>query len=157
MRLTQWTDYALRVLMHCAAHAQREAPVTVGELAEHHGISRHHLTKIVQDLATQGWLDTTRGRGGGIRLAALAHSLSVGDVVRQTETDFHMAECFDPDSTACRLHGGCQLARVLTDATRAYFAALDATRIVDLVRSVTPQAQPLPWPTQAQTEKLSIK
>ena len=65
MRLTQWTDYALRVLMYCAACQEREQPVTISEVAEAHGISRSHLTKIVQQLAAQGLLDTTRGRGGG--------------------------------------------------------------------------------------------
>ena len=65
MRLTQWTDYTLRVLMYCAACQEREQPVTISEVAEAHGISRSHLTKIVQQLAAQGLLDTTRGRGGG--------------------------------------------------------------------------------------------
>ncbi len=68
MRLTQWTDYALRVLMYCAACHARAQPVTISEVAEKHGISRSHLTKIVQQLAALGLLDTTRGRGGGMRL-----------------------------------------------------------------------------------------
>jgi Rrf2 family nitric oxide-sensitive transcriptional repressor len=69
MRLTQWTDYTLRVLMYCAASKGRSEPVTITEIAESHGISRSHLTKIVQQLAARGWLQTTRGRGGGMRLA----------------------------------------------------------------------------------------
>ena len=68
MRLTQWTDYTLRVLMYCAATQGREQPVTITEVAEGYGISRSHLMKIVQELAAQGLLETTRGRGGGMRL-----------------------------------------------------------------------------------------
>ena len=67
MRLTQWTDYTLRVLMYCAASQERELPVTITEIADSHGISRSHLTKIVQELSAQGLLETTRGRGGGCR------------------------------------------------------------------------------------------
>ena len=65
MRLTNWTDYTLRVLMYCAASAGRAQPVTIGEIAQAHGISHSHLTKVVMDLAAQGLLETTRGRGGG--------------------------------------------------------------------------------------------
>jgi DNA-binding transcriptional MocR family regulator len=68
MRLTQWTDYSLRVLMYCAATQGRDALPTVSEIAQAHGISRSHLTKIVMTLAAQGWLETSRGRGGGLRL-----------------------------------------------------------------------------------------
>ncbi|MEO7105076.1 MAG: Rrf2 family transcriptional regulator, partial [Rhodoferax sp.] len=67
MRLTQWTDYTLRVLMYCAASEGREQPVTISEIAENYEISRSHLTKIVQELAAQKLLETTRGRGGGMR------------------------------------------------------------------------------------------
>ncbi|NCN96661.1 MAG: Rrf2 family transcriptional regulator, partial [Rhodoferax sp.] len=88
MRLTQWTDYTLRVLMYCAATLERGEPVTITEIAESHGISRSHLTKIVQELAARGWLETTRGRGGGMRLSVPAQEICLVDVVRATETDF---------------------------------------------------------------------
>ncbi len=82
MRLTQWTDYALRLLMYCAVHQQREHPITISEVAQVHNISRSHLTKIVQDLAGRGLLETTRGRGGGMRLLRPAQDISLGTVVR---------------------------------------------------------------------------
>eukprot|EP01041_Mallomonas_annulata_P017638 gene17638-36191_t len=95
MRLTQWTDYTLRVLMYCAATEGREQPVTITEVAEGYGISRSHLTKIVMTLSGLGLLETTRGRGGGLRLLKPAHSIVLGEVVRQTESDFTLVECFD--------------------------------------------------------------
>ena len=77
MRLTQWTDFTLRVLMYCAACYERALPVTITEVAEAYGISRSHLTKIVQDLSARGYLETTRGRGGGMRLMRPAKGLMV--------------------------------------------------------------------------------
>ena len=133
MRLTQWTDYALRVLMYCAACQEREQPVTISEVAEAHGISRSHLTKIVQQLAAQGLLDTTRGRGGGIRLMKPPQEINLGAIVRMTETDFDMVECFNAEANQCRMSSHCRLQNVLSDATRAYLAVLDGLSVADLV------------------------
>jgi len=83
MRLTQWTDFSLRVLMYCAASERREQRATVGEIAEAHGISRSHLMKIVMELSAKGWLSTTRGRGGGLRLVRDPSEIVVGEVVRE--------------------------------------------------------------------------
>ncbi len=109
MRLTNWSDYSLRVLMFCAACAEREQPATVSEIAEAHGISRSHLTKIVMTLSAMGWLETTRGRGGGLRLLKPASEIVLGDVIRQTETDFTLVECFDDEHNTCLLDGHCRL------------------------------------------------
>ena len=125
MRLTQWTDYTLRVLMYCAAAEGREQPVTITEVAEAYGISRSHLMKIVQQLSAQGLLETTRGRGGGMRLMVSASSIHIGAVVRATETDFNLVECFDPASNQCRLSSHCRLKGVLGQAMQAYLAVLD--------------------------------
>jgi Rrf2 family nitric oxide-sensitive transcriptional repressor len=133
MRLTQWTDYTLRVLMYCAACQARDQPVTITEIADSHGISRSHLTKIVHQLGTQGLLETTRGRGGGMRLSKPAADINVGAVVRQTETDFAMVECFEPGSNHCGLIGNCRLQGLLHQATDAYLAVLDATSLADLL------------------------
>ncbi len=141
MRLTQWTDYALRVLMYCAACQDREQPVTISEVAEAHAISRSHLTKIVQQLAAQGLLDTTRGRGGGMRLMRPANEINVGAIVRMTETDFDMVECFNPELNQCRMSSHCRLQGVLADATRAYLAVLDALSVADLVAPLPAAAQ----------------
>ena len=86
MRLTQWTDYSLRVLMYCAACEGRAQPPTVSEIAEAHGISRSHLTKIVMILAGHGWLATTRGRGGGLRLMADPLAVTLAENWTQTES-----------------------------------------------------------------------
>ena len=93
MRLAEYTDYSLRVLMYCARHADRR--VTVAELAERQGLPRNQVMKIVADFARHGLLQTARGRGGGVRLLRPADQIRVGDVVRLSETDFRMAECFD--------------------------------------------------------------
>lgn len=135
MRLTQWTDYTLRVLMYCAACQNREQPVTITEIAESYGISRSHLTKIVQELAAQNLLDTTRGRGGGMRLNKPATEINLGKVVRATETDFNLVECFDPAQNRCRLSAHCGLKGVLNQAMQAYFSVLDGVSLADLVAS----------------------
>ena len=133
MRLTSWTDYTLRVLMYCAACEGRSQPVTISEIAQAHGISRSHLTKIVVDLSNQGWLETTRGRGGGLRLLKPASEIVLGDVVRATESDFTMVECFDAGINQCRLSGHCGLKGVLHRAMQAYFAVLDGVTLADML------------------------
>jgi Rrf2 family transcriptional regulator, nitric oxide-sensitive transcriptional repressor len=133
MRLTQWTDYTLRVLMYCAATEGRAQPVTITEVADGYGISRSHLMKIVQQLGAQGLLETTRGRGGGMRLMRPAHEINIGAVVRTTETDFTLVECFDPAINQCRLSSHCRLQGVLARALQAYLAELDGVTLADLV------------------------
>ena len=133
MRLTQWTDYTLRVLMYCAACQARDQPVTITEIADSHAISRSHLTKIVHQLGSQGLLETTRGRGGGMRLSRPAADINVGAVVRQTETDFAMVECFEAASNHCGLIANCRLKGLLHQATDSYLAVLDAASLADLI------------------------
>ncbi len=154
MRLTQWTDYTLRVLMYCAVCHGREQPVTITEVADKHAISRSHLTKIVQQLGAMRLLETTRGRGGGMRLAKNARDINIGDVVRQTETDFNMVECFDPLSNQCGLSQHCKLKDLLHQATASYLAVLDAMTLEDLVRPASTVIQ-LP-PSRKPKEDLSL-
>lgn len=130
MRLSEYTDYTLRVLMYCAAHRQRR--VTIGELAEHHGVSKNHLMKVVNDLAHQGLIETTRGRGGGLRLLKEPEAIRIGDVVRASETDFRLVECFDARTNRCTLTPSCRLKHVFDDALQAYFRALDAATLADV-------------------------
>ncbi len=137
MRLTQWTDYALRVLMYCAQHQTRAQPVTITEIAESHGISRSHLTKIVNDLAGRGWIETTRGRGGGMRLLKPASEISLGAVVRDTETDFTLVECFDPVNNQCKVVKHCTLKSVLHRATQNFLAELDKVSLADVQAHAT--------------------
>lgn len=133
MRLTQWSDYTLRVLMYCAASQGRPEPVTISEIADAHGISRSHLTKVVFMLGGQGLLETTRGRGGGIRLHKPAHTIRVGDVIRMTETDFHIVECLDKTHNSCGLTGHCRLKGILNRAVQNFFTELDGVTVADLV------------------------
>ena len=157
MRLTQWTDYSLRMLMYCAIHQERSCPPTVGEIAEVHGISRSHLTKIAMTLAGAGLLETTRGRGGGLRLLKPADQIRVGDVVRMTESDFNLVECFDADSNSCRIVGSCKLKNVLSDAMSAYLAVLDGSTLADLIapanRKPEVQTVSLPIPAPGRSER----
>ena len=136
MRLTDYTDYTLRVLMFCALHPERS--VTIAELAVHHAVSKNHLMKIVNDLARQGLLQTTRGRGGGLRLLKPAAEIRIGDVVRQSETDFRMVECFDASSNACTLTAHCQLKQVIRTALQSYMAELDRVTLADITRAPPP-------------------
>lgn len=138
MRLAEYTDYTLRVLMYCAARPGQL--VTIRELAEHHGLSRNHLMKIVTDLGRQGVLETARGRGGGLRLLQDPATLRIGDVVRACETDFRLVECFDPGTNRCTLTPSCRLKGLFRSALEAYFEQLDGMSLADIV-------QPVPVPT----------
>lgn len=135
MRLTQRTDYALRVLMYCAVHQGRATPPTISEIAGAHQISRSHLMKVVMELSAQGWLATTRGRGGGLRLLNPADQIVIGDVVRKVEDDFTMVECFSIEGNLCQLDGQCRLKAALARALNAYLAVLDGLTLDELVRT----------------------
>jgi Rrf2 family nitric oxide-sensitive transcriptional repressor len=130
MRLTVMTDYALRVLMYAAATPDRL--VTIDEITRAYGVSRNHLTKVVQELARHGFIETTRGRGGGIRLGKPAANISIGDVVRAMEDGFGLVECFRAGD-ACRITPVCRLRGVLDEALHAFLEALDRRSLADLV------------------------
>lgn len=129
MRLTDRTDYALRVLMFLASSQCRH---TVAEMAGAFGVSANHLTKAVQQLQGLGWVSTTPGRGGGVEMAANPNRLRVGDVVRAIEPDLNIVECFREDG-ACPFDGPCLLAGVLRDARTAFIASLDQVTLFDLI------------------------
>ena len=130
MRLTQFSDYALRVLMYAAAHPDRL--VTITELAGFHRISRSHLTKVVMHLASCGYLQSVRGRRGGLRLARAAELIGVGEVLRSTEEDVDLVECFHGGNATCVLAPDCRLAQELHEALNAFFSKLDALTLADL-------------------------
>lgn len=131
MRLTDYTDYALRVLMYLGAQTGRL--VTIQEIADMHGISKNHLTKVVHRLGLAGLVATVRGRTGGIRLARDADQVMLGTVVRLTEPDFTMVECFDEQRNTCSLAPTCALRNVLGRATKAYLQELDQVSLASVV------------------------
>ncbi len=131
MRLTQLSDYSLRVLMYLGAKPDRLA--TIQEIAAAYGISDNHLMKVVHRLAQHGFVETVRGRGGGLRLKGQASEIRLGAVVRAVEEDFRLVECFGSDDT-CRITDVCRLKRVLNLALNAFLASLDEWTLADLVQ-----------------------
>ena len=131
MRLTDYTDYALRVLMYLGARPGRL--VTIQEIADNHAISKNHLTKVVHRLGMAGLVVTMRGRTGGIRLARAPASITLGAVVRMTEPDFTMVECFDEAKNSCSLSPTCILKHALGRATSAYLQELDRMTLADVL------------------------
>lgn len=123
MRLTDYTDYALRVLIHLGTRPGKT--ITIREIATAHGISHNHLSKIVYHLGLLGILTTLRGRAGGIKLAQPPAQIMLGSVIRATEPDFQMVECFSEQDNSCVLAGRCKLKRLLADATGAFLDRLD--------------------------------
>ena len=131
MRLTSYTDYALRTLMFLALN--RERLVTIGDIAETHHIAKNHLTKVVHQLGTLGYVETMRGRSGGLRLGREPEDIRVGDVVRDTETDFYMAACFDEAAVGCLYSAGCELKGTLARATSAFLEVLDNVTLAQMI------------------------
>ncbi|WP_168788976.1 Rrf2 family transcriptional regulator [Paraburkholderia aromaticivorans] len=131
MRLTDFTDYSLRVLIYAAVRS--DELVTIQEISDAFGIPRNHLMKIVHALGRAGYLSTSRGRAGGLCLGRPATTINVGEVVRTMEPDFHMVECFNAEANACVITAACGLRGVLGDALRAYFEVLDNYTLADLV------------------------
>lgn len=130
MRLTSYTDYALRTLMYLATHPDQL--VTIQDIADVHGIAKNHLTKVVHQLGLLGVVETVRGRNGGLRLGKAPSQINIGAVVRYTEPDFFMAECFDRSKNECVLSPSCALKGVLHAATAAYMELLDAATLETL-------------------------
>ena len=131
MRLTAFTDYTLRTLIYLGMH--RESLATIQDIAELHDISKNHLMKVVHQLGMSGLVETVRGRNGGLRLRVEPARINIGAVVRHSESDFYMAECFAPEGSNCHLMPSCALKGVLAKATAAYLAVLDGQTLADLI------------------------
>lgn len=139
MRLTSFTDYGLRALMRLAGDPDRV--FTTDELAREFAISRHHLTKVVRELADCGYLATHRGAGGGMRLARAAHDISLGEVVRALEGRHALVECFRDDGGACVLTPRCRLKARLAAARGAFLAELDRSSLADCAYPASPKSR----------------
>ncbi|MCO5157196.1 MAG: iron-responsive transcriptional regulator RirA [Aquamicrobium sp.] len=133
MRLTRQTNYAIRILMYCAANDGRLSRIP--EIAAAYSVSELFLFKILQPLVEHKLVETVRGRNGGVRLARPAADITLFDVVRVTEENFAMAECFEKDSTDCPLVDSCSLNEALRKALGAFFEVLESYSIHDLVKA----------------------
>lgn len=131
MQLTRYTDYGLRVLTFLAVRPEPLA--TIEEISNAFEISRGHLMKVVHELGQAGFLETLRGRGGGIRLARPPEEIKIGDVVRRMEGRMVLVECFDPATNHCRIEPACGLRPILDEALAAFMETLDRHSVADLV------------------------
>lgn len=131
MKLTAFTDYALRVLIYLGAARGRRA--TIAQIAQAYDVSENHLVKVVHFLGKQGWLANVRGKGGGLELAMPPELIPVGDVVRQTEGQVVAAECFGEEGGDCCIAPDCHLRGVLGEAIAAFYAVLDRYTLADIV------------------------
>ncbi len=133
VRLTRHTDNALRALIYLAIHREDESPARITDIARRMGMSEEHLSKVIARLATLGLVDTLRGRVGGVRLARPADRITVGAVVRATEDNLALVECFDPSTNQCPIAPACALAPALDEALQAFLGVLDRYTLADLV------------------------
>ena len=130
MHLTLWTDYALRTLIYLGAKG--DSLSTIADIAESFDISRPHLMKVVNRLGAQGYIDTIRGRRGGIKLARPPAQICVGAVIRDTEEDLAVMGCLS-EPGFCRIQGCCVLRHALREATLAFLGVLDRYTLADLL------------------------
>lgn len=133
MKLNAFTDYSLRVLIYLGAQPTQRA--TIADIATAFDVSANHLTKVVHFLARTGWVTSMRGKGGGLELAMPPELIGVGDVVRAAEGEPLPAECFGEGGGQCRIGDVCRLRGVLGEAVNAFYAALDAYTLADLVHN----------------------
>jgi Rrf2 family nitric oxide-sensitive transcriptional repressor len=137
MRLTMHTDFALRLLMLLAL--EPDTLHTIEEVATRYHISKNHLMKVAQTLAQQGFIDSVRGRGGGLRLAKPAERINLGAVVRSTEDSLVLVECFARETNTCIVASACGLRGPLDEALSAFFAVLGRYSLADLVANPATQ------------------
>ena len=132
MRLTTYSDYALRMLMYLALKEDRLA--TIAEIAASYDISVNHLMKVAHQLGVAGYVETVRGRGGGLRLAKPPKAIGLADVVRYTEPDMAIASCFEPLDMPCAIGSCCVLRSALSKARDAFMEVLEGYSLADLAR-----------------------
>ncbi len=134
MQLTLYTDYSLRVLIHLGVRRDRLS--TISEIArDYGGISRNHLVKVVHNLSVNGYIRTVRGKGGGLSLAREPEAINIGDVVRHTEMNFDIVECFNKERNRCTITPVCILKGTLGEALGAFMGVLDKYTLADVIRN----------------------
>lgn len=141
MQLTQYTDYSLRVLIYLAR--KTEDLSTVSEIAEYHGISRNHLVKVIHNLALKGFILTTRGRNGGMKLSRPPSKIILGDVIRNTEPNFDIAECFNATDNCCVITPNCGLKSIFREAQIGFIKVMDKYTLADAVTRDRSMSKPV--------------
>jgi len=131
VRLTTFTDYSLRVLIYLGTHSNQRS--AVGEIAVAYGISKNHLMKVILFLVDEGYVVTTRGRGGGVRLRLDPDRIRIGEVVRKSEAGSVLVECFSQVASECRIESACTLRSAFHKAAQAFYAVLDTYTLADLI------------------------
>jgi len=131
MQLTQYTDYSLRVLIFLGLHPNKRC--TISEISEAFEINRNHLVKVVHNLSNSGWINTIRGKSGGMELAVPAEQINIGAVIRHTEPHFNLLECFDYEENTCSISPVCALRHALYKAQKAFMAVLDDYCLADVL------------------------
>jgi Rrf2 family nitric oxide-sensitive transcriptional repressor len=131
VRLTTFTDYSLRVLIYLGTHSNQRA--AVGEISVAYGISKNHLMKVILFLVEEGYVVTTRGRGGGVRLRLDPDRIRIGEVVRKSEAGSVLVECFSQEASECRIESACMLRGAFHKAAQAFYAVLDTYTLADLI------------------------
>jgi Rrf2 family nitric oxide-sensitive transcriptional repressor len=132
VRLTLYTDYSLRVLLYLAS--KPEATAKISELAEFYNISRNHLVKVVHNLGVHEFIITSRGKNGGIKLARPAEQILLSDVVKKTEPDMDLLECFNPKTDNCAISPSCRLKSMLYEGRSAFMAVLEQNTLADAAK-----------------------
>ncbi|MEC3950216.1 Rrf2 family transcriptional regulator [Sphingobium sp. HWE2-09] len=131
MQLTRYTDYAMRVLLHVGARDEGDLS-SIQEIADVYGVSKDHLKKVAQNLGQAGLLITVRGRNGGLRLGRPASDITIGQIVRHTESGFNLVDC-----SSCIIATACTLPQILNEATRAFLEVLDKYTLDDVLKRRT--------------------
>ncbi|MEP6538995.1 MAG: Rrf2 family transcriptional regulator [Bryobacteraceae bacterium] len=132
MQLSLRADYSLRVLVYLGTHPERV--VTTQEVSVAYGISKHHLVRVVQTLAQHGYAQIHTGRSGGITLAREPGAIRLGDVVRDSEPNMRLVECFDRETNTCRIASCCGLKGMLREALESFLATLNRYTLADILR-----------------------
>lgn len=145
MRLTTFSDYTFRVLIYMGLHP--DELITVAELAKRYEISRNHLTKVIHYLGQSGYIETLRGKGGGIRLAVKPSEINLGKLARDTEKNSVLVECFTPNDSQCKITPACSLAGILLEAQEGFYKVLDKYCVEDIIKNPTSLSQLLSSPT----------
>lgn len=136
MRLTVYSDYSLRLLMYLAVRP--EGLATIPEVAKAYNISANHLMKVVHQLGQAGYIETVRGRSGGMRLGRAPEEIGLGELIRHTEPDMDIVPCFQPDNQDCPLRRACRLKGALDRARLAFLGVLDEYTLADLTSAPGP-------------------